>query len=268
MTVALGWLLAAAAVAQPVQLKVALDRPEITAGESVTVDVQLSWKGAQDAYSIEEWSAPERGGTPLLATGDQVTTAQEDGGPTYRRHATYLVRGEEAGTVTLSPARVVLKAAGGARQELKSQALGFSVRPARSPVSFELVLGLIALGLGGVAVRAAKRAAPPPPPPSRGQQAHQRAESLRSVGHRDHREFFDAVREALREGLAEVAPAAAREKDRERLGVALRTAGVGTDQCRAVEELVGLCDEARFNPEPPGADARERALSLLVTALS
>ena len=36
----------------------------------------------------------------------------------------------------------------------------------------------------------------------------------------------------------------------------------------AAEQLVALCDEARFNPEPPGAPVRERALGLLLTALS
>jgi hypothetical protein len=262
-------LSAAFACAQPVQLRVAVDRPDVPVGEVVRVDVELTWQGAQDAYAIEEWVPPARNDAPLIATADQMSTAQEAGKSVFRRTASYQVRADAPGTVTLSPARVVLKGPSG-KQEYRSQALGFLVRPAPAPISTEVALAIGAVVLALVAIGAARRArpAPSPAPSGRGDRARERASTLRSIGHRDHREFFGSVLDALRDGLSEDAPAAAREKDRSKMMNGLESAGVGPERRRAVEELVTLCDEARFNPEAPGGDLREKALGLLVSALS
>lgn len=274
MTVAL--LIAASAAgaaasvhaADDVSLSIAIYPPEVTAGGTAKVHVIVSWPGAQDAYSIEKLEGPDRAGASLTTVADDFATTQEAGKPRFRRQVTYLVRAEEPGTISLSPARVTVKAAGGATREYNTEALGVIVRPGRGPVPAEAWFGLLAVGLIVVGARIARRPAPPPPPKSRADVAAERVEALRGVGHRDHRQFFGACVDALREGLAQIAPAVARDRDRAKIVQALREAGVPGDRISAAEELVALCDEARFNPEPPGNEARERALNLLRTALS
>lgn len=253
-----------------VSLSIAIQPPEITAGESARVEMVLTWSGGQDAFAVTGLSGPEHGGAPLTAVADDVATTQEAGQPRYRRRVTYLVRSDAPGTISLSSARVTLKAKDGATREYRSEPLGVIVRPGRGPVPTELLAGLVGLGLIGLLVRLSRRPARPPQPPGRESQARERVEALRGVGHRDHRQFFDACLDGLRDGLADLAPAIVRVRDRDRGKIvqALREAGVGPDRVQAAEELVVLCDEARFNPDPPGPAARERALNLLQNALS
>lgn len=251
-------------------LSLAIQPPEITAGESARVHLVVSWPGAQDAFTVESIHAPEVNGAALTAVADDVSTAQEGGQPRFRRQITYVVQADQPGTVSLSSARVNLKPAGGALREYKTEPLGVIVKPGRGPIPQEAVVGLLALaGLGalGWIVRSMNRPAPPAPV-SREARARERVEALRGVGHRDHRQFFEACFDALRDGLADVAPAVARDRDRAKITAALGAANVSADRVAAADELVSLCDEARFNPEPPGAQSRERALTLLLTALS
>lgn len=262
--------LATAARAGDPALSIAIQPPEITAGESARVQLVLSWPGAQDQWTVEAIHAPEHKGAALTAVADDIATVQEGGQPRFRRQVTYVIQADEPGTISLSPAKVMLKAAGGAPRELKSESLGVIVKPGRGPVPTEAILAV--LGLLGLAAlvwiaRTMNRPAPPPPP-GRESRANERVDALARIGHRDHRQFFDACFDGLREGLADVAPAIARDRDRAKIVQALRDANVPAAQVAAADELIGLCDEARFNPEPPAPAVRERAMTLLRTALS
>lgn len=262
--------LGSAALAGDAALSIAIQPPEITAGESARVQLVLSWAGAQDQYAVEAIHPPEVKGAPLTAVADDIATVQENGQPRFRRQVTYVVQADEPGTISLSPALVKLKPQSGPARDLKTETLGVIVKPGRGPIPQEAILALLAvLGLGALVwiVRAMNKPAPPPPP-SRESKARERVDALRSVGHRDHRQFFDACFDSLREGLADVAPAIARDRDRAKIVQSLKDASVPAPQVAAADELIGLCDEARFNPEPPAPAVRERALTLLLTALS
>ena len=252
-----------------ITISVAIKPTEVTVGESAHVEVSIAWQGSQDAYAIEQVGAPERGGVALTAISDASSTTQESGKPHFHRAITYVVDADQPGTISLSPARFTLKPPAGAAHEYKSESLGVIVRPARAPISPELLLGLVAIGLVGIAVRAARSSKPAMPPErNRADRAAERIAGLRAVGHRDHRQFFDACFDAMREGLADEAPAVARDRDRAKIVAALKSAGISEPRTAAADELVALCDSARFNPEAPDSAARERALNLLQTALS
>jgi hypothetical protein len=252
-----------------VTLDVSLDPAEVAAGERARVQMTVSWDGPADAYAIESWGAPEVGGVPLLAESDQVQTDATAGRTVTRRRAVYPVRGEIPGTLALSPARVVLRDSAGRSRPYAGRALGLTVVPAPSRVPFvDVALVLAGLGLAGVVVRAARGARPPPPVPDRSQKARARVDALAAVGHRDHREFYEACIEALRAGLAEEWAIQVRERDRAKVVRLLAEAGFARERCQAVEELLALCDEARFNPEAPPESVRSRAMTLLASVLS
>jgi hypothetical protein len=265
LALALVAVLAAGAFASSadVALSIAVNPPEIAAGQSARVEMRLSWPGAQDAYTVESWGAPEVGGAPLTAVRDDSATTQEGGKPVFRREVSYVVHADEPGTISVAPAKVVLKAKDGASQEYRTQALGVAVRAGRVAVPLEVVAGMGIVVLLGLIAKLSRRQAPPPAPKSRTEKGRETVEGLRAVGHRDHRQFFGACVDALREGLADEAPAVLRDRDRGKIVQALREAGLAEERVVAAEALVSLCDEARFNPEPPASQERERALGLL-----
>ncbi|MBI4860226.1 MAG: hypothetical protein HY815_08180 [Candidatus Riflebacteria bacterium] len=269
VVVATAVLLAAEARSEQIEFKVALDRQAIQPHERAAVEAVLTWRGAADTYSIEEWVAPEVSGVPLPVESDQVQTVVEAGQPQYRRRVVYVVRGEAPGTLTVASARVRLKGPGSRVQEYKTQPLTVTVtEPVSRWPSTDLLLALATVLLVGVVVAVSRRSRPGPPPPSRGQRARERVEALRSTGFRDHREFFDACLEALREGLARDWSIQIKDRDRERVVKQVEQAGFHAARCRAVDELITLCDEARFNPERPSEATRNRALTLLETVLT
>jgi hypothetical protein len=268
MLVLSGLLLPAALRAQ-VDFLVKLDPTTVQPGQTARVEATLSWQGAADAYSIEEWVGPVSGGIPLAVESDQVQTEVLAGQPHYRRRAVYQLVPEAPGSLTLEPAHVRIKGAGGKPQEFRSQSLVLTVLPGGKPFPYtDVGLGVLALALVAVAVRLTRKTAPSAPPKDRRALAQERAEALESAGRRDHREFFQGCLEALRSGLAEDSGTLAKEKDRDRLLKAMEEVGLPESRRKAAGELMSLCDEARFNPEPPPETVRKRALALLVEALS
>lgn len=252
-----------------VGLELRLAATEVAAGEQARVEMTVTWEGPADAYAIDTWGGPEVGGAPLLAESDQLQTEVSGGRTMTRRRAVYPLRADAPGTLVFSPVRVVLRDAGGRSHEYTSRALGLTVLPAAAHVQLtDVALVLAGLGLVGVVVRAARGVRPPAPTASRAQKARARADELRSVGHRDHREFYEACIEALRAGLAADWQIQVRERDRAKVVRTLTDAGFGQERCQATDELLALCDEARFNPEAPPESVRTRALALLATVLS
>src|ERR1051326_6396468 len=109
LAVTLALTLAGTLAAQDVKVAVKLDKTTITAGETAEVEVSVSWHGAQDAYSIEQWDPPQVAGVELNAITDDVAVEMEPGKPTFRRRATYPIRGATPGTLSISPAKIALR---------------------------------------------------------------------------------------------------------------------------------------------------------------
>lgn len=255
--------------ADGVTFSVQVDRPVLTVGETGRVDATLSWRGAADSYSVENWTAPRAGDSPLNVEGDQVQTSIQGGQPEYRRRVSYTIRALEAGSLLLSPAKVTLKSSAGAESSYSTQGLTITVTPLPPPWWTSTgALGVLAVFLASVAALASRRQRPQAAPPSRARKAKERVEALRSAPRRNHQEFFSGVLEALRNGLAQDWDVAVKERTPAALIESLESAGFGGARSEAAGELVTLCEDARFNPDPPPESTRERALSLLERVLT
>jgi hypothetical protein len=262
-------LLLPARLRAQVDFLVKLDPTTIQVGQTARVEATVSWQGAADTYTIEEWGGPVSGGMPLAVESDQVQTEVAAGKPIYRRRVVYQMVPDAAGTLSLEPAHVRLKGPGAKPQEYRSQSLVLTVLPAGKPFPYaDVGLGVLAVLLVAAGIRATRNQQPAAPPMDPRARARERAEALEAVGRRDHREFFEGCLEALRNGLAEDSAPLAKEKDRDRLLKSMEDAGLPESRRHAAGELLSLCDEARFNPEPPAETVRKRALALLVEALS
>jgi len=255
--------------AQSVSLSARLDRTEITVGDQARLELALTWGGAADAFTVEEWAGPECSGVGLPVESDQVQTRMDNGKPVYCRKVVYLLRGDVAGQVSSSPARVRLKGADGRSSEYKTQALMVIVQPEPHRIPWgEIALVVLGVLVLIIALRVARRTNRRPPPVTKGAKARKRVEELATLGGRDYREFFDGCLNAVREGLAEELNLEIKDRDRAKVVRAMADAGCPETLRQSVEELFTMCDEARFSPDPPHEGTRSRALKLVETILS
>lgn len=233
-----------------------------------TYEVELSWEGSQQWFSLESPEVDWPDGIVQIEASQKSGSSMGESGPIGTKSFLYLLEAQKSGEVRFPTIRVQLMAPG-TEEPITVEAPGTSLTILeRKPSASEkfsaflsdywyLVLGVagllcVALVLFVLKSRKDRRGMEPPPDPwAPIDETLKKAESLRGGG-RD-REYYETLEKGVRAGLALVG-ASANGANPDKIE------GLPQSVAEDLQSLLNECSERKFRPDRPRPEEMDRSL--------